>query len=49
VVYVDVTTFGLEARDLAERLSEGSAVGLSGRLDDDDGSSLVPIDQFDFL
>jgi single-stranded DNA-binding protein len=49
VVYVDVTTFGLEARDLAERLSEGSAVGLSGRLDGDDGSSLVLIDQFDFL
>lgn len=48
-MYVDVTTFGLEARDFAERLSEGSAVGLSGRLDDDDGTSHVLIDQFDFL
>lgn len=49
VVYVHVTTFGLEAREFAERLSEGSPVGLSGRLDDEDGSNHVLIDQFDFL
>ena len=39
VVYVDVTTFGLEARECAARLSEGSAVCLSGRLDHDDGAA----------
>lgn len=48
VVYVDVTTFGEEARECAERLFEGSTVGLSGRLEDDDGSHVL-IDQLDFL
>jgi single-stranded DNA-binding protein len=51
VVYVDVTTFGLEARDCAERLCQGSRVGLSGRLDDDppEQGIGVLIDQLDFL
>ncbi|MFL5782439.1 MAG: single-stranded DNA-binding protein [Thermoleophilaceae bacterium] len=35
VVYVNVTTFGLEARDCAASLSKGSSVALSGRLDGD--------------
>jgi single-stranded DNA-binding protein len=35
VVYVNVTTFGLEARYCAESLSKGSSVALSGRLDGD--------------
>lgn len=51
VVYVDVTTFGLEAQDAASRLHEGSTVGLSGRLDSDppEGSVGVLIDQLDLL
>jgi single-stranded DNA-binding protein len=50
VVYVDVTTFGDEARECAERLSAGSRVGLSGRLEDDpDEGAGVLIDQLDFL
>lgn len=48
VVYVDVTTFGEEARQCAARLAEGATVGLSGRLEDDGGSHVL-IDQFDFL
>lgn len=51
VVYVDVTTFGLEAREHAGRLSEGSRVGLSGRLDSDppeEGLGVL-IDQFNVL
>jgi single-stranded DNA-binding protein len=58
VVYVDVTTFGQEACECAERLSAGSRIGLSGRLavdaerSDEDGweeSHGVLIDQLDFL
>jgi single-stranded DNA-binding protein len=51
VVYVEVATFGRDARECAERLSEGSRVGLSGRLDDDPpaGGIGVHIDQLDFL
>ena len=48
VVYVDVTTFGDEARRCAKRLHEGCTVGLSGRLEDDEGG-LVLIDQLDVL
>ncbi|HEX8744043.1 MAG TPA: single-stranded DNA-binding protein [Thermoleophilaceae bacterium] len=33
VVYVDVTTFGLEAIDCAERLRRGNRLGLTGRLE----------------
>jgi single-stranded DNA-binding protein len=35
VVYVAVTTFGLEARDCAERLHRGDHVGVTGRLEQD--------------
>ncbi len=34
VVYLDVTTFGEEAR-LVAQLHEGTSIGLSGRLDSD--------------
>jgi len=33
VVYIDVTTFGLEAVDCAERLKRGDRLGLTGRLE----------------
>ena len=33
VVYVDVTTFGLEAVDCAERPRRGDRLGLTGRLE----------------
>ncbi|HEX8054058.1 MAG TPA: single-stranded DNA-binding protein [Thermoleophilaceae bacterium] len=46
VVYVDVTTFGTEAQECADRLREGSTVGLAGRLDD---AGHVLIDQLDLL
>ena len=49
VVYVDVTTFGEEARACADGLALGSRVGLSGRLEDDPESAGVLIDQLDFL
>jgi single-stranded DNA-binding protein len=50
VVYVDVTTFGLDAVDHAERLSRGSRIGLSGRLESDEPEwSGVVIDQLDVL
>lgn len=51
VVYVDVTTFGTEAQECADRLRLGSRVGLSGRLTSDpprEGTWVV-IDQLDFL
>jgi single-stranded DNA-binding protein len=48
VVYVDVTTFGDEARECAARLTIGSRVGLSGRLEAEP-SGHVLIDQLDFL
>ena len=35
VVYVAVTTFGLEARDCAERLRRGDRIGVRGRIDQD--------------
>ncbi len=46
IVYMVASTFGLEAQEHAERLSEGSEIGLSGRLDHD---GHVPIDQLDLL
>ncbi len=51
VVYVEASTFGLRAQECAERLHEGSNVGLSGRLEDDppDEGLGVYIDQLDFL
>jgi single-stranded DNA-binding protein len=33
VVYVAVTTFGLEARDCAERLRRGDRIGVTGRIE----------------
>ena len=51
VVYVDVTTFGEEARECKRRLKLGSRIGLSGRLHDDqpqEGTGVL-IDQIDFL
>ena len=50
VVYVDVTTFGAEARECVQ-LPEGSVVGLSGRLYSDPPNSGigVMIDQLDLL
>jgi single-stranded DNA-binding protein len=48
VVYITVTTFGREARECAERLSDGSRLGLSGRLEPEDGRHVL-IDQLDFL
>jgi single-stranded DNA-binding protein len=33
VVYVDAATFGLQARDCAERLRRGHRLGLTGRLE----------------
>ena len=35
VVYVAVTTFGLEARDCAERLNRGDRIGVTGRIEQD--------------
>jgi single-stranded DNA-binding protein len=50
VVYVDVTTFGLEAVDHAEQLTRGSRIGLSGRLESDEPEwSGVVIDQLNVL
>lgn len=58
VVYVDVTTFGLEAVDCAERLKRGDRLGLTGRLERDehrtpDGERRVEhavlVDQLDLL
>lgn len=48
VVYVDVTTFGHEARECARELSAGQQLGLSGRLEDEQGGHVL-IDQVDFL
>ena len=47
VVYVDVTTFAHEAHECAERLHEGSTVGLVGRIEDDPYGVLI--DQLTFL
>lgn len=51
VVYIDVATFGEQARECGRRLKLGSRVGLAGRLDSDDPreSAGVRIDQLDFL
>lgn len=58
VFYVDVTTFGGDARECVERLEEGSRIGLSGRLAIEQERSpqgawemthAVLIDQLDFL
>ncbi|TML33047.1 MAG: single-stranded DNA-binding protein [Actinobacteria bacterium] len=35
VVYVAVTTFGLEALDCAERLCRGDRIGVTGRIEQD--------------
>ncbi|MDQ3933689.1 MAG: single-stranded DNA-binding protein [Actinomycetota bacterium] len=35
VVYIAVTTFGLEARDCAERLRRGDRIGVTGRIEQD--------------
>jgi single-stranded DNA-binding protein len=50
VVYVDVTTFGAEARECVQ-LPEGSVVGLSGRLysDPPEQGIGVLIDQLDLV
>ncbi len=50
VVYLDVTTFGVEAREVAQ-LHEGDMIGLSGRIDSDPPHSGIGvlIDQLDFL
>jgi single-stranded DNA-binding protein len=55
VVYLDVATFGPEARECAQ-LHEGASIGLSGRLESDDPRdpvyppwSGVLIDQLDVL
>ena len=34
-IYVAVTTFGLEARDCAERLRRGDRIGVTGRIEQD--------------
>jgi single-strand DNA-binding protein len=55
VVYVRITTFGLEARDCAERLGRGDRIGVTGRLEQDKYRTpegwrvdhLVLIDQLD--
>lgn len=49
VVYVEASTFGLEAVEYADRLSRGSRIGISGRLDSDDDALGVSIDQFVLL
>ena len=58
VVYVDAATFGLQARDCAERLRRGDRIGLTGRIDQDDYRTAegewrveraVLIDQLDFF
>ena len=46
VVYVDVSTFGVEAQDHAEQLTMGSRIGLAGRLDAD---GRILINQLDVL
>ncbi|MDQ3933243.1 MAG: single-stranded DNA-binding protein [Actinomycetota bacterium] len=46
VVYVEASTFGLEAQDHAKRLSAGSRIGLAGRLNE---AGHVLIDQLDVL
>lgn len=50
VVYVDVTTFGADARECAQ-LHEGTIIGLSGRLNSDPPHSGlgVLIDQLSIL
>lgn len=48
VTYVYVTTFGRDARACADRLEQGSRVGLSGRLEPGEGQRVL-IDQLDFL
>ena len=45
VVYINVTTFGREAQECAERLSDGDRIGLSGRMHA--GEALI--DQLDYL
>ena len=50
VVYLDVTTFGVEAREVAQ-LHEGTMIGLAGRLNSDPPHSGlgVLIDQLSVL
>jgi single-stranded DNA-binding protein len=58
VVYVDAATFGLQARDCAERLRRGDRIGLTGRLEQDRSRSpngqwvvenAILVDQLDLL
>jgi single-stranded DNA-binding protein len=48
VVYIDLITFGFEARDCAARLVAGDRLGLSGRLEPEAGKHVL-VDQLDFL
>jgi single stranded DNA-binding protein len=57
VVYVDVRTFGADAREAAGRLRRGDRIGLSGRIERDERTrggerrvdQAVLIDQLDLL
>jgi single-strand DNA-binding protein len=58
VTYIDVTTFGSEARECADRLTEGSPIAVAGRLEVEEHRAAdgpwevihgVLIDQLDFL
>ena len=55
IISVEVLTFGLEARDCADRLSLGDVVAVAGRLERDEWTGppaeglVVLIDQIDFL
>jgi single-stranded DNA-binding protein len=48
VIYIDVTLFGRDARECADRLGHGDRLGLSGRLEPEDGRHVL-IEQLDFL
>jgi single-stranded DNA-binding protein len=48
VTYIIVTTFGREARECARRLSDGKRLGVSGRLEPEEGRHVL-IDQLDLL
>ena len=48
VVYIEATAFRLEARECARRLRAGDRIGLSGRLEPEEGRHVV-IEQLDFL
>ncbi|MEA2442545.1 MAG: Single-strand binding protein family [Thermoleophilaceae bacterium] len=48
VVYVEVAMCGRDARECAARLKTGDRIGLSGRLEPEDGRHVV-VEQLDFL